>query len=568
MTNNMTLWERWQTHARNIPNREAIVYWSILSPPVRWSFADLILKAEKYCSLLTDFNIKPGQICALMLRHHPEFYPIYMGIVGLGAIPAVMSPPNERLHPDKFRQGIEGMSQRSGLDWILTERDFEEVLIPSINRNSSTIRGLLFPLEWDTLRMSSEKNRENILHLREAVKESDPALLQHSSGTTGLQKPVMLSHASVLRHTANYAHAIDLGSHDKIVSWLPLYHDMGLIAAFHLPLAFGISSVQLDPFEWLSVPALLLQVISKEKGTLSWLPNFSYSFMADKVHEDDLKDVRLESWRMAINCSEPIQHLSHEKFFNRFSPYGFKKSAFSSCYAMAETTFAVTQSGPNQEEKFISLDQESLSKNRVKINDDPLHARVCVSSGQLIPGCKIRLIGQNKEDLPEGSVGEIIVQSDSLFDGYRNYPEKTAEVLKNGWYDTGDYGFYHQGDYYILGRKKDVLIVAGNNIYPQDIEESVSQIMDMIPGRVMAFGEFDENLGTEQISIAAETNATDPATLKKLKWSIIKAAMDSGFTIRKVYLLEPYQLIKSSSGKLSRHVNKERILEGKIRPKA
>ena len=258
-----TLWEKWLFNAKNFPNRQAITVGSVLNDPVSYSFAELIQKAEDYCSLLVDYHVKPGQVCGLMLRHSLEFYPLYLGIVGLGAIPAILSYPTKRLHPDKFRQGIEGMTKRSGLDWILTEKNFKDILLPCVNQNANSIRGLLFPLEWDITHVHRQKNQETILQAREKIKSSDPVLLQHSSGTTGLQKPVMLSHASVLQHLENYAQAIQLCSNDKIVSWLPLYHDMGLIAAFHLPLAFGIPSIQIDPFEWLSVPSLLLRLISK-----------------------------------------------------------------------------------------------------------------------------------------------------------------------------------------------------------------------------------------------------------------------------------------------------------------
>ena len=303
-------------------------------------------RANFYSNHFLEIGIKRGEVCAIILRHNPEFYPIYLGIAGIGALPAVLAYPNPRLHPDKFRQGIIGMSQRSGLDWILTDKELDLVIRPLISNKESTIKDIIFPLQ---LSQSTVPDQSAILKILELdIKTNDPFLLQHSSGTTGLQKPVVLSNHAVLDHIINYGNKLNLSNTDKIVSWLPLYHDMGLIAAFHLPLAFGIPSVQIDPFEWVLAPHLLLEAISKEKGTITLLPNFAYNVLADKVHDDWIDGISLETLRMVINCSEPIRHYSHVKFYDKYNKYGLKKNALSSSYAMAETTFAVTQNPPNQ----------------------------------------------------------------------------------------------------------------------------------------------------------------------------------------------------------------------------
>ncbi|MCX6149060.1 MAG: AMP-binding protein [Ignavibacteriales bacterium] len=558
---NEIVWDRWCRNADKNPDRDAIIHWVAGEEPFRWTFSNLIKTAESLSISLLENGIKRGDVCAIIIRHNKYLYPLYLAIDNVGAIPAILAYPNPRLHPDKFRQGIEGMSQRSGLDFILTEIELEPMIRPLVEKENSTIKGLFFPLEWNRERKLEGENHKKILEVHQSIKSTDPFLLQHSSGTTGLQKPVLLSHQAVLQHVEYYCESIKLNDEDKIVSWLPLYHDMGLIAAFHLPLAFGIPTIQIDTFEWVLIPSLLLEAISKEKGTVSWLPNFAYNLMADKILDEDLEGISLESWRLIINCSEPVRYESHQKFIKRFQQYGLKPQALSSCYAMAETTYAVTQTPPDVEPALLPVDRIELAKGKIKISKNGENARICVSSGKTIKGCEVRIVDETRNEVDEGIIGEIAIKSVSMFDGYRNYPDKTAEVLQNGWYYSGDYGFQNGDEFYIIGRKKDIIIVAGNNIYPEDIEDVVSKVEGIIPGRVIAFGEEDTEMGSEQISVIAETNKSNAAEQKKLKLEVIKAGMAIDVSIRNVYFVPPRWLIKSSAGKPSRKANKERILE-------
>ncbi len=555
---NETVWNRWCENASAHPDRDAVIHWIAGEEPFRWTFSSLLSAAKDTTAHLIERGIQKGEVCAIILRHNKHLYPLYLAISCVGAIPAILAYPNPRLHPDKFRQGIEGMSQRSGLDWIFTERDLEATIQPLVAGTQSTIKGLHFPLEWGEERGSDSPKKMEAIEC--TASDSDPFLLQHSSGTTGLQKPVLLSHRAVLEHVNRYSAAIALTESDKVVSWLPLYHDMGLIAAFHLPLIFGIPTVQIDPFEWVLVPSLLLEAVAKERGTISWLPNFAYNMMADKITDEELSGLNLESWRLLINCSEPVRDESHRRFVERFRHYGLRSPVLSCCYAMAETTFAATQTLPNAEPSLLAVDRSELSKGNIKPVAHGGQARICVSSGRPIDGCAVRIVDENLNEVPDGTVGEIAIASVSLFDGYRNYPEKTAEVMRDGWYYSGDYGFKSDGEYFVIGRKKDIIIVAGNNIYPEDVEGVVGKVAGVIPGRVVAFGEESESLGSEQVSVVAETAVADESGQKTLRLAIVKAGMAIDVTIGKVYLVPPRWLIKSSAGKPSRKANKERIL--------
>ena len=552
-----TLWERWSSNAAANAGARAIVHWRAGEEPIVWSWGELVARALQYATLLRAHGVSRGDVCALMLRHSPSLYPLYMGLTALGAVPSVLAYPNARLHPEKFAHGLRGMARRSGLAWLVTERELEERASEAAIGESSTVRGLLFPHEWD------------VAGAVPATPEPPPAptdvcLLQHSSGTTGLQKAVSLSHGAVLGHVERYAEALDLSRDDCVVSWLPLYHDMGLIAAFHLPLAAGITTVQIDPLEWVTMPAVLLDALSRERGTLCWMPNFAFHFMAERVHDDELEHVDLRSLRAAVNCSEPVRPESVAKFLSRFAPVGLRDTALTTCYAMAETTFAVTQSAAGRPVPVVRVDRRGLSEGVARDVGPGALGRDCMSSGAPIRGCSLRVVDEGGADLADDRVGEIWIRSESMFTGYRNDPDASERAMNDAWYKSGDYGFRRDGQWFIVGRKKDIIIVAGRNIVPEDIEDAVGAVPGVLPGRVVAFGVDDETIGTETVCVVAETAETDGAARDALRLAIKRAAMAADVTVGRVYLAPLRWVFKSSSGKPSRSANRERVLRGEL----
>jgi acyl-CoA synthetase (AMP-forming)/AMP-acid ligase II len=478
-----------------------------------------------------------------------------MGVVAAGALPAVLAYPNARLHPDKFVEGLVGMSHRSGLDWILTEASLEPVVGRLTTGANSTVKGVLLPFQSDW----GESTPIVPLDLR----SSDPCLLQHSSGTTGLQKAVALSHEAVLGHVDAYAEALHLSPNERVVSWLPLYHDMGMIAAFQMPLALGVTLVQLDPFQWITAPVLLLQAISEERGTITWLPNFAFNLLADRVHEEDLDGVRLDTMRLFVNCSEPVRAESHRRFLERYKHLGVRSEQLSASYAMAETTFAATQTIPGRAPITVVVDRSSLL-NGCAAPAVGRPVRECVSSGRPIRGCELKVVDEAGVELADGQVGEIAIRSRWMFTEYRNNEEDTKLALRQGWYFSGDYGFTLEGEWFIVGRKKDIIVVAGKNLFPEDIEDAVNGVSGILPGRVVAFGVESEQLGTEEVYIAAETELQGELERRALQLEVQKAGMLIDITISHVHLVPPRWLIKSSAGKLSRHANRKRILDGEL----
>jgi acyl-CoA synthetase (AMP-forming)/AMP-acid ligase II len=550
LSNNDLIWRSWINSANRHPEKDAIIYWGIEGEISRITWGDLMDRALVWAARAIDAGVQPGEVCATLLPNGPGFAELYMGIVLAGAVPAVLATPNPRLHPDKFRDGLAGMLERSGFDWIVTGHELDAIIMPQLDRSRGSFRGVLYPAELSVRDMPPGQM------FKEPVRSiEDACLLQHSSGTTGLQKPVVLSHRAVAKHLDIYCSAIEISERDRVVSWLPLYHDMGLITSFHLPLRRGLTLIQLDPIDWVRAPLSLLDAISTFGATVAWLPNFAYNLIAQRASEEDRMRLNLRSLRLLVNCSEPVRAASHELFLRTFETCGLTGSALGASYAMAETTFAVTQTPPGAAAKVLKVDPERLRVGEVLPVADG-NARSLISSGRALDHCAVQIHGSDGAIQPEGSVGDIVVASVSLFSGYRNRPEATAAVLQNGWYKTGDIGFNYQGELYVVGRKKDLIIVAGKNIHPEDVEDAVSAVDGVIAGRVVALGVLNEEKGTEEVFVVAETAAENEEERRKICNLILKAGLQVDVTIRSAILIAPRQLIKSTSGKPARSANR------------
>jgi acyl-CoA synthetase (AMP-forming)/AMP-acid ligase II len=396
----------------------------------------------------------------------------------------------------------------------------------------------------------------------------DIVLLQHSSGTTGLQKGVALSHAAVYNQLEAYSAALQLSPADVVVSWLPLYHDMGLIAGFILPILTGIPLVLMSPFDWVRAPYRLLQAVSRYHGSLSWLPNFAYNFCAQKIRARDLVGVDLSSWRAISNCSEPMSYRSHQLFFERFKGYGLRYEALTTCYAMAENVFAVTQGGIDSPVTVDVISQRGYLTERVaRPADFEQDALRMLSCGKPIPNTQVMILDEHRQPVSERRIGEIALRSDCILSGYYHRPDATAQAFHEGWYLTGDLGYIADGEVYVTGRIKDLIIVGGKNVYPQDLEMLASETPGVHPGRVAAFGVMNEDLGTEEVVILAEAeneSLNDEAgdEQRRLLAEKIRERVTRGsdIALRYVQIVPHGWLLKTSSGKIARRANREKYL--------
>ncbi len=544
-----------QSHQRNRA-KTALVIQHAGQADLELSSEDILHGAAGYARLLEQSGVQPGEVVVLILQHGVEHVYAYFGSILHGAIPSIMPFLTEKLLPERYRADLAALLEVTHPAAILTYPEFIAEVNGALPADSSVRRVLL----TSDVPQPQPPDLECLGGLRRAAE--DIVLLQHSSGTTGLQKGVALSHRAVLNQLESYARALDLRADDVVVSWLPLYHDMGLIAGFLMPLLLGIPLVLMSPFDWVRAPVRLLQAVSRYRGTLSWLPNFAYAFCAQKIRERDVQGVDLSSWRAVSNCSEPMRLESHQAFYQRFAAYGLRYEALTTCYAMAENVFAVTQGDIREAVTVDRIDREGLqSEWLARPAQAGREALVMLSAGKPIDNVEVKVVDAEGRQLAERRIGEIALRSNCMLSGYYNRPDATANAFLDGWYLTGDFGYIAAGEVYITGRKKDLIIVGGKNVYPQDIETLAMSVEGVHPGRVVAFGVYNESLGTEEVYIVAEVDGEQPAERERIA-DEVRRVVNQGcaIAVRQVQLVSPGWLIKTSSGKTARGANREKYL--------
>jgi acyl-CoA synthetase (AMP-forming)/AMP-acid ligase II len=521
------------------------------------SYHDLVSGSARYAKAYASAGIQPGEVAVLILQHSEDLVYAFWGAILHGAIPSIMPFLTEKLSPERYRADLSALISVTQPAAIVTYPEFEADVRSALKAGDS-VRCVLLT---DQLEAESEPDFDQLSGLNRSPDEI--VLLQHSSGTTGLQKGVALSHRAVLNQLEAYARALALTEADVLVSWLPLYHDMGLIAGFLMPILSGNTLVLLSPFDWVRAPHKLFQAVSRYKGTLSWLPNFAYNFCAHKVRERDLEGVDLSSWRVITNCSEPVKWESHQAFYQRFQKYGLRMNTLGCSYAMAENVFGVTQTPLGTDPVTDEIDRESYINERVaKSPVDGKPALRMMSSGRAIDNTRIRILSEAGEVLPDRVIGEIALQSDCMLTEYYHRPDATEKALRDGWYWTGDYGYTLNGEIFVAGRKKDMIIVGGKNVYPQDLESLAYEVPGIHAGRAVAFGIEDPEAGTEEVVIVAEVDTQDPAERQKIADALRRhVSQNSAVALRHAHLVDSKWIVKTSSGKTARSANREKFLQ-------
>ena len=521
------------------------------------TYDQLLRGAGAYERTLEREGIQPGEVTVLILQHGEDLVYSFWGAILRGAIPSIMPFLTEKLSPERYRADLATLISVIKPAAIITYPEFEADVRTAL-QDGDSVRSVIV-----TDRIESQGDVDLDSRKGSQRQPEDMVLLQHSSGTTGLQKGVALSHQAVFNQLDSYGKALSLTEQDVIVSWLPLYHDMGLIAGFVMPILSGIPLVIMSPFDWVRAPYKLLQSISKYRGTLTWLPNFAYNFCAQKIRDRHIEGVDLSSLRAVINCSEPVRWESHIAFYERFKGYGLKLESLQTSYAMAENVFGVTQSRLGKLPVVEEIDRDSFMVECVaKSPFDARPSMKMMSSGQPLENVKVKVLDENGSEVPERVIGELALQSDCMLTGYFNRPDLTEKAFRDGWYLTGDYGYISNGEVFVSGRKKDMIIVGGKNIYPQDLEALTYEVPGVHAGRSVAFGMFDEEQGTEEVVIIVEGDSDDPDEQQKLADAIrLHVTKNSAVAPRHVKVVGPKWIVKTSSGKTARSANKEKFLK-------
>jgi fatty-acyl-CoA synthase len=545
-----------QDRAINDPSSTAVVFLGEDGSEQVITAREFDAQASRFAVALAELGVQTDDLVILVLRQTKELLFAFWGALYLGAIGSIFPFLTEKLDPVIYRQRVKELVSHSKAKAVVTYPEFQDDLVEILAGVGCRVLSTAeIPLNTERT-SSSDWPRFD---------PSKIAFLQHSSGTTGLQKGVTLSHRAVLNQLRAYSASIQLDPRDVIVSWLPLYHDMGLIAGFVMPLVSGNPLVLMSPFKWVRDPKILLQAIHKYRGTLCWLPNFAYNHIARSVRAGNLEGLDLTSMRAFINCSEPVYLHSHGVFIERLSPCGVRGDMLSTCYAMAENTFAVTQHAIGRETRIDWIKIQNLQEERLALPAEPDTDGVkpMMSCGVPIVGTELCVVDDRFNPLPDRQVGEIALRSNCMLSGYYRRPDLTSSTIRSGWYLTGDMGYLADGELFITGRKKDLIIVGGKNIYPQDLETIANQIPGLVPGRVVAFGLFDESLGSENIVMVCELH--DPNATAQEQHALEKelrrcVAIQSEVTVSDIRFVQKRWLIKTSSGKISRSSNREKYI--------
>jgi acyl-CoA synthetase (AMP-forming)/AMP-acid ligase II len=521
------------------------------------TFAEFRRRARVQAGVLHAQDVRGGDRVIIITPQGIPAMTVFAGAMMLGALPAFIAYPNEKVEPSKYRFGVAGVTANLNAKVVVIDQEFPDEMLGHVSLGQET-RLLRAGDGKDT---GGEEERPHSTHHGDGV-----AFIQHSAGTTGLQKGVALTHTAVLRQLEHLVQALRIDSStDRIYSWLPLYHDMGLIACFMLPMAYHVPLVMQSPLDWVMHPETMLQVISEHRCTLAWLPNFAFQFVPRRTRPNRRAQYDLSSVRALINCSEPVRMSSMQEFQNAFSTIGLNAGALQSSYAMAENVFAVTQSDidrPSGPTCIWTDGRQFRNSHRVVRVAEGTPGSVCfTSSGRLLPNHDIRIVSDSGAQLSAGCAGEILVKSDCLFDGYYNRADLTAKAIVDGWYYTDDLGFCLDGELYVVGRKKDLIIVGGENIYPQDIEEIAASHRAVHDGRVIAMGVYNPNLGTEEIIIVAEVESKEllarTVEIEREIRSQVTAGL--GVAVGTIFLKPPKWIVKSTAGKPARSATFEKL---------
>jgi len=393
------------------------------------------------------------------------------------------------------------------------------------------------------------------------------AILQFTSGSTADPKGVMLPHRCV---TANID-AIRRGArmdddHDRVASWLPLYHDMGLIGLLGVPMTTGVDLVLAGPQDFLAAPGRWLDWMSTFRCTVTGGPNFSYALAARALRRSG--DLDLGAWRLALNGAEPIDPDSVEAFLGAGAPFGLDAGTAFCVYGMAEATLAITFPEPGAGMTVDTVDRRVLETDNYAAPSDAdrTGARRLPLLGRVLDGLELRVVdpdtGAGRQDR---EVGEVELRGASITPGYFRNPEATAASFRDGWLRTGDLGYVVDGELVICGRRKDVIIVGGRNVFPEDIERAVAGVEGVRAGNVIAFGTTSRR-GREAIVVVAETKADDDGTAP-VRAAVAERITDAiGIPPTEIVLVAPGTLPKTSSGKLQRSLCKDRYLSDVLEP--
>lgn len=552
-----TLTEVLLRHAAADPKRPHIYLMNEYGEETILRYGELLEGAKKVAAGLVELGIRKDDTVALMLPTSIEFFYAFFGVLFAGGVPVPIYPP---IRPDK----IEEYALREAA--ILNNAEVRVLItfsqVESLGRLLKVfIKSLNAVTTVDSL-ITSKHRIPTVTHSAD-----DAAMIQYTSGSTSAPKGVLLTHANLLANIRSVAKAANVTTRDVGVSWLPLYHDMGLIGAWFSTLYMGFPLALMSPMTFLAHPERWLWAIHYHRGTLSAGPNFAYELCIRRIKDEDIIGLDLSSWRLAFNGAEAVNPRTLERFTKKFEPYGFRPETFYPVYGLAENSVAVSFPPMRRKPVIDVIQREPFDKKQLALpaRIEDTNVLEFVNCGVAIPDHDIRVVDEKGMEVPERTVGILQFTGPSAMRGYYRNPEATQAIYHDGWWDSGDYAYMVKNEIYIAGRQKDLIIKAGRNLYPQEIEETASQVTGIRRGCTVAFGVNDPKVGTEKLVIVAETPETKPAIRENIvNETIEKVSIVVGVPPDEVVLVPPRTIPKTSSGKLQRAATKRMYQEGKL----
>lgn len=553
----MTLIEMLEWHVKQHPERLHIRVLGDEGEEDTLTYEQLWRGAEKVATGLQQKGVQPGETVAIMLPSGRDYFFSFYAVLLTGAIPVPIYPPVRLSQLEDHLRRHSGILNNCAATILITVPE-AKVIARLLKSQVESLRGVVTVTD-----LESSIGR----YRAPSIGPYDIAFLQYTSGSTGNPKGVVLTHANLLANIRVMGEAVKADSHDVFVSWLPLYHDMGLIGAWLGSMYFAVVLVVMSPLSFLTRPQRWLWAIHQYRGTLSASPNFGYELCLKRIRDEDLQGLDLSCWRLAFNGAEPVSPDTIERFSARFKAVGVRPEIIMPVYGLAEASVGLAFPPLNRKPLVDCVQRESFSNtsHAIPAEQGDKNALCFVTCGQPLPGHQVRIIDRDGRELPERQEGALQFRGPSVTTGYFRNPEVTKKLFFQDWLDSGDLAYIAEGDIFITGRSKDVIIRAGRNIYPHELEEAIGNVAGVRKGCVVAFGTKEHRSGTERLVILVETREKETAQKDQLRNRINPIASDLiGMPPDEVVLVPPHTILKTSSGKVRRSACRELYEQGQL----
>ncbi len=556
-----TLIEALIAHAEHNGDRVHVLLWRGEGSPETLSYRELYHDARKTAGGLIERGVRPGDRVAIMLPTSRDFFVAFFAILFAGAIPVPIYPPFRLSQIEDHLRRQAGILANAEASALITSAEIRIV--------GNLLFGLVGALQ-DIMTVPDLAKAEALPAPLPATADTT-ALIQYTSGSTGDPKGVVLSHGNLLANIRAMGSALKASSADRVVSWLPLYHDMGLIGCWLGSLYYGAPALIMSPLSFLADPARWLWAICEHKATISAAPNFAYEFCLKSIGDARIAGLDLSSLRAILNGAEPVSPITIARFFERFTAYGLQSQMMTPVYGLAENAVGLAFPPLGRGPLIDRVDRRALDRDGAARIATTEGAEVVslVACGRPLPHHEIRVVDDASRELPERQEGRIQFRGPSATRGYYRNPEKTRALLDGDWLETGDRGYIAGGDIFITGRIKDLIKRAGHNIYPQELEETVGSLEGARKGCVAVFPTLDARAGTERLIVMAETRLTDETRREALRKSIVEASQALlDLAPDEVVLVPPHAVPKTSSGKIRRSAARAMFETGQLHIKS